>query len=323
MSILFEIESRPGITAEVLASELGVSVRTIYRDVTALQTSGVPVYGMAGRGGGLRLVEGYRSRSAGLRADEAAALLIGVVPAVAQQLGLSEPLARAERKVFAQLGNSHGSGVDVERAQILVDPIGWYRSADEAPHLRCVASALRTHTTLIIRYRRWQEPTLVRRRIEPHGIVLKAGVWYVMARSRRTMRTYRINQIVNITPTTTSFVPDPTFDLPAAWDTFLDQFRDRLNVVTASVRLTRTGRDWLRAEGDPAITAALAHSISTGTDDDQPQVVQLPFESIERAASDILRLGLDAEAIDPPELVEHIARTVTELDSRYHRHSAR
>jgi predicted DNA-binding transcriptional regulator YafY len=317
MSILFEIESRPGITAKVLASELSVSVRTIYRDVTALQTSGVPVYGSAGRGGGLRLVDGYRSRSAGLRADEAAALLIGVVPAVAQQLGLSEPLARAERKVFAQLGKAHGSGVDVERGQILVDPIGWYRSVDEAPHLRAVANALRTHTTLNIGYRRWQEPTLVRRRIEPHGIVLKAGVWYVMARSRRTMRTYRVNQIGRITPSTTSFKPDPTFDLPTAWDTFLDQFRERLNVVTASVRLTRTGRDWLGAEGDPAITAAIAHSIGPGTDDDQPQVVQLPFESIERAASDILRLGLDAEAINPPELVRHVALTVTELARRY------
>jgi predicted DNA-binding transcriptional regulator YafY len=318
MSILFEIESHPGITAEVLARDLGVSIRTIYRDVTALQTSGVPVYGTAGRGGGLRLVDGYRSRSAGLRADEAAALLIGVVPAVARQLGLGEPLARAERKVFAQLGNLHGSGVDVERSQILVDPVGWCRSADEAPHLRVVANALRTHTTLNIGYRRWQEPTLVRRRIEPHGIVLKAGVWYVVARSRRTMRTYRVNQIVRITPATTSFVPDPTFDLPAAWDTFVDQFRERLNVVTAAVRLTRTGRDWLRAEGDPAITAAIAHSIGAGTDDDQSQVVQLPFESIERAASDILRLGLDAEAINPPELVRHLAHTITELATRYH-----
>ncbi len=134
--ILFEIESRPGITAEQLAHGLGVSIRTIYRDVASLQVSGVPVYGTSGRGGGLHLVQGYRSRSTALRADEAAALLMGVVPIVAEQLGLGEPLARAERKVFAQLGATFGSDVDVERAQILIDPIGWYRSPTRHPTWR-------------------------------------------------------------------------------------------------------------------------------------------------------------------------------------------
>jgi predicted DNA-binding transcriptional regulator YafY len=89
----------------------------------------------------------------------------------------------------------------------------------------------------------------------------------------------------------------------ACVSTDVDPFRDRVP-------------SWYHRE--PALTAAKAHSIGAGMDDDQPRVVQLPFESIERAARDILRLGLDAEAVNPPELVRHIARTITELASRYH-----
>ena len=319
MSLLFEIESRPGVTANELADEQGVSVRTVYRDVAALQSSGVPLYGIAGRGGGLHLVDGYRSRAAALRAEEAAALLMGVVPVVAEQLGLGAPLDRAQRKLFAQLGDTLGADVELERSHVLIDPIGWYRAPDEAPHLAAIATALRTRTVATIRYRRWQEPTLVRRRVEPHGLVLKAGVWYVMARHRGSIRTYRVNQIVAVQPSDTTFVPDRGFDLPTAWSAFVEQFRERLNVLPAEVRLSRAGRDWLRSEGDPAAIAAIAAAVGPTRDDERPLVVSLPCESIERAASDILRLGLEAEAVHPPELVQHIADIVAELAVRFAR----
>jgi predicted DNA-binding transcriptional regulator YafY len=317
LSILFEVESRPGVTAEQLSAEFGVSVRTIYRDVVALQSSGVPLYGLSGRGGGLHLVEGYRSRSSALQADEAAALLMGVVPSVADQLGLSEQRARAERKVFAQLSGASGSDVDVERSQILIDPIAWYRSPDEAPQLAAIANSLRTRTVLAIRYRRWQEPTLVRRRIEPHGIVLKAGVWYVMARSKGSTRTYRVNQIVSVKRSQVEFTPDPSFYLPTAWQEFVEQFREHLNVVTVEVRLTRSARDQLRAEGDPTVVGAIDAAVGARVDDDRPVVVALPFESHERAISEILRLGAEAQAIGPPDLVAQLAKLTAELAGRY------
>ena len=140
LSLVFEVDSRPGVTAGELADELGVSVRTIYRDVAALQAAGIPLYGEVGRAGGLRLVEGYRSRSAALRSDEAAALLAGVVPGVAEQLGLGADAERAARKVRSQSERGRdrprsSSAPAIGVGEILVDPVGWYRSPDEVPHL--------------------------------------------------------------------------------------------------------------------------------------------------------------------------------------------
>jgi predicted DNA-binding transcriptional regulator YafY len=118
LSIMFEIDARPGITAAELADALGVSARTVYRDVDALQRAGIPLYGTSGRNGGLRLVEGYRSRAAALRADEAAALLAGVVPGVAEQLGLHADLDRARRKVRSQSGDHDPRGPVLTRCPI-------------------------------------------------------------------------------------------------------------------------------------------------------------------------------------------------------------
>ena len=123
------------------------------------------------------------------RADEAAALLAGVVPGVAEQLGLHADVDRARRKVRSQ------SGGDGRNGPILIDPVGWYRTPDEVPHLATLAEALRTHTIVTMRYSRWEQPTQVTRTIAPFGLVLKAGAWYVMARKGRQIRTYRVNQI--------------------------------------------------------------------------------------------------------------------------------
>ena len=311
LSIVFEVDARPGITAAQLAGALGVSVRTVYRDVEALQQAGIPLYGTAGRNGGLRLVEGYRSRAAALRADEAAALLAGVVPGVAEQLGFHADIDRARRKVRAQSGDSD------RRGSILIDPVGWYRTPDEVPYLATLAEALRTHTTVTIRYSRWEQPTEVTRTIAPLGLVLKAGAWYVMARSRGKVRTYRVNQIRRVRLTSTRHGPEPSFDLAAAWAAFVTDFRQRLHALDAHVRLDRATRDWIRSEGDPALVEALDRAVALTTEHHEEVEAFLPFESVERATAELLRFGTGVEVYGPPELRDHVASIATALASRY------
>lgn len=69
LSLVLLLQNRGRLTAGELAAELGVSVRTVYRDIDSLSGAGIPVYGEAGQGGGYQLLGGYRPRLTGRHAD--------------------------------------------------------------------------------------------------------------------------------------------------------------------------------------------------------------------------------------------------------------
>jgi predicted DNA-binding transcriptional regulator YafY len=181
VSVLLLLQTRGRMTAAQLAEELEVSVRTVYRDVEALSAAGVPLYADAGHSGGYRLLDGYPTRLTGMTADEAEALFLAGAPGAAAQLGLGSVLAAAQLKVRAALPSELRPHADRISGRFHLDAPGWYADADETPYLPAVADAVWNRRAVHVLYRRWREPTDVERRLEPYGLVLKAGRWYVVA----------------------------------------------------------------------------------------------------------------------------------------------
>src|SRR5688572_20681299 len=90
LSMMLLLQTRGKMTAETLAGELGVSRRTILRDLDALSIAGVPVYAEGGHGGGITLDEHYRSTLAGLQEKEVRTLFLANNQTLLNEIGLGE-----------------------------------------------------------------------------------------------------------------------------------------------------------------------------------------------------------------------------------------
>ncbi len=316
VSVLLLLQARGRLTAQQLASILEVSERTIYRDIVSLQAAGVPVYGDAGPDGGYRLLDGYQTRLTGLTTAEAQALFLAGAPVAVAELGLGTVLASAELKLRAALPAGLREQVAVIKDRFHLDAPGWYAETDTSPHLAGVADAVWNQRRIQVRYRRWAAPTDVTRTLDPHGIVLKAGRWYLVARSDGQFRTYRVNQILGLTVLGESFDRDPEFGLVGYWDTYLTDFRARLYQGEATVRLSPQGRERLYTQTSPVVIRAI--EASAGRPDEHGWVTAVvPIESLLHARGEFLRLGTDIEVLAPPALRELMRDTAHSLVQLY------
>ncbi len=215
VNLLLLLQSRGGLTAGELADELEVSVRTIHRDVDALSAAGVPIFAERGPHGGIRLVDGYRTRLTGMTADEAEAVFLSGLPGPAAELGLGTVVAAARLKVLAALPAELRSRASRLVERFHLDAAGWFQAGEPVPHLGTVAEAVWEGQALRIEYRRERMP--VARDLGPLGVVLKGGVWYLVATSDGQIRTYRVSRIVSAAPLGHAFERPAGFDLAAYW----------------------------------------------------------------------------------------------------------
>ncbi|RSO42562.1 transcriptional regulator [Streptomyces sp. WAC 06725] len=308
------LQSRPSMTAAELARELEVSERTVARDVLSLSEAGVPVYADRGRAGGYRLIGGYRTRLTGLGRSEVEALFLSGVPAALRDMGLADAASAARLKVSAALLPELRDAADGAAQRFHLDAPAWYREPATPELLPAVADAVWDDRRVAARYRR--KDTEVERELEPYGLVLKAGVWYLAARAGEDVRVYRIDRFTSVTLLDDRFTRDPDFDLPAFWAERAAQFARSILRDEVTVRLTPAGARQLRhvtdrAGADEALAAA-------GEPDEQGRItVTLPVESLDVAFSQLLGLGPEGEVLAPATLRERFAEAAARTYGLY------
>jgi predicted DNA-binding transcriptional regulator YafY len=303
LAILMLLQTRGRMTAEALAAEFEVSVRTLYRDIDQLSAAGVPVYADRGPNGGFALLDGYRTQLTGMTPAEAETLFLAGLPGPAAELGLGGALAAAELKLSAALPERSRAAARRVAERVLLDPIGWFRSAGEARLLPVVAQAVLDERYLDVRYK--MSAGSVTRRLKPLGLVLKAGVWYLAAQVGEQTRTYRVSQMLEATASAERFARPKDFDLAAAWTAAARAYERGVYRDKARLRVSRAGLRRLEALGAPVARAA---ADSAGPPDEAGRYpVTIPIESVEQAAADLLRLGTDVEVLEPAALRRRIA----------------
>ena len=298
LSLLMLLQSRGRMSAPALARQLEVSVRTVYRDIDSLSAAGVPVYGDAGRNGGYQLRDGWRTQLTGLTPGEARALFLAGLPGPAKALGMGEAAASAHLKLVAALPGDWQADAQRVGSCFHLDPVDWFRDAGPVDHLRVVAHAVWNEQRLRMRYESWTE--VAEREIEPLGLVLKAGAWYVVGRRGRVARTYKLDNMHEVQLLAQRFKRPRAFDLAAYWAEATQRFEAGVYRDFATLRASAAGMKRLHAFSP--VVAQAAQRTAAAPDAEGWVTVTVPIESIEHAAREMLKLGADAEVLEPTEL---------------------
>lgn len=299
VALLFTLQSRRSATVAELAEALEVSQRTMHRDLAALQAAGVPLWTESGRYGGVRLMEGWRTRLDGLTAREAVALFtMGASQALAE-LGLGTAGSAAYAKVTATLPVPMREHAQQIAQRFHLDTPGWFREGDDIGCLPAVATAVWEQRRIAIHYCR--RDMTVERVVDPLGLVLKAGVWYLVADVENTTRTYRMSRITTAEPRDEHFERPMDFDLADWWERSSQRFERSRYRFPVRLRLSPAGVRILPdvLDADMAV-AALDKAGPAGPDGWTD--IEVPLQAPEIAAHQLLALGTDVEILEPVEV---------------------
>lgn len=296
LALLLLLQARGRLSASELASRLEVSRRTVYRDVDALSTAGVPVRTEPGPRGGIELIDGWRTDLTGLTEPELNALFTSAAgPEFESAMG----------KLAAALPGERGRRAGRMRERLLVDSAGWGRRGAASPHLRVVQDAVFADRRLRLRYRR-AEAQVTERVVDPLGLVLKAGVWYLLADAGDKRRLFLLSRVEAAEALDEPARRPRGFDLAAAWREQAagwDAGRAALEVVVKV------------AEADLPLVLRVAGDRVIG----KPRggLLRMTFPAVEPAAAFLSSFGAMVEAIDPPGLRVELARRGADLVHLY------
>ena len=309
LSILLLLQVRQRVTAGELAQRLEVSERTIYRDMDALSSAGIPVFAERGHGGGWGLVDRYQTNLTGLNRAEIEALFLQPSGLLAD-LGLDKASTTALIKLLAALPSTRRRDAEYVRQRIHVDGAGWFHTKESVPFLSTLQEAVWQERKLRFSYQR-SDGKVVERVVDPLGLVVKGRVWYLIAAVEDGMRTYRVSRVQEAQVTDQPCVRPEGFDLAEHWEASVVRFKADLPRYPATLRTTPDVVSHIRR-----LRYTQIKNVSE-PDADGWVTVLAQFETEDTACEYVLGLGAQIEVIDPPALRQLIIDAAESIVALY------
>src|SRR5450432_135842 len=315
VAISLLLQARGKMTARRLADILGVSTRTIYRDITSLSLAHIPVSMEYGPGGGYYLPDDYHFESAIFTREEAVSLVLSTDIAGNYSLFAGDDgLHRALFKLEAALPDEYRNDVRVARERILIDRTEWCNTATSPPYLETLRAAVLGAYQLEILYPDPNIPHTEWRHIEPYGFVfrgvsrrhIRAGIWYLVAYclTSQTFATFRVSFIQDVKVCDEPIMFRPDFDLQAYWQEERKHIEEQPYTLKLKVK--------------PAARFRLKDNVTLMKEKpDGSLIVRVEVDSIEEAVSYVLGLGPDATVIAPGQVRDAVVNAAQAIAEMY------
>ncbi len=299
ISIVMLLQAHEKMTADELSEELEVSTRTIYRDILALNIAGIPIYTDRGPGGGIALVESYRTTLTGLSEDETQALFMLSIPQALEELGVGKTLRSAWLKLTAAMPvGQHDSQFHIQQ-RIYLDSTSWDEPTIPSAHLGMIHQAVRQEKQLRLVYH-GSFDTRLEFSLEPLGLVAKMNDWHLVAKYEGHLRVFKVADILEVEILEQHFSRQPDFDLVKYWGEWCKTAREQRSFYHARLRMAPSLLGKLRYY--------LGETVKFATCDTLPadhrgwREVDIEYENFFAARQSILNYGRAAEVLEPEAL---------------------
>ena len=302
LSILMMLQTRGKLTAQVLAREMEVSERTIYRDIDALSAAGVPVYCERGPGGGCALLESYRTNLTGLTREEVRALFMLSIPAPLQQLGVDQDLRAALLKLSASLPEIMQPEGSRAQARIHLDSSAWFQIEQPTPHLGTIQRALWADRCIDLTYRLAFDAQ-VNHIVSPYGLVAKANQWYLVFSRQDSIFVIPGSDVLHAELTDRSFTLPSEFNLVEFWTAWSSKHECNRPQFRVQVRISLQLVGMLQLYKDPLLAGWSENQMK---DDDGWYPFTFHFDTFENARQRLLNFGGAVEILAPQSLRESV-----------------
>ncbi len=211
LAMLELLQARHRLGGAELAERLGVDERTVRRYAARLAELGIPVTAERGRYGGYRLMPGFKLPPLMFTDDEATAVVLGLMAAGRLGLpvtGTASALAKVQRVLPAALGER----IEALRQTLEFTMTPREATATDTGTVLALAHAAGQHQRVRLRYRSWAGADS-ERDLDPYGLVLHSGRWYVTGHDSRSgqVRTFRVDRVASVRPGHGTFEPPQDF----------------------------------------------------------------------------------------------------------------
>ncbi|HCJ4447135.1 TPA: YafY family transcriptional regulator [Listeria innocua] len=194
MSIVLILLDKERISAQELADRFEVSLRTIYRDIDAIDLAGVPIRSTPGVGGGFEIMPAYKMDSKVFSTADLSAILMGL--SSLSNMVRGDELINALAKIKSFIPADRAKEIELKANQIYIDLSQWTGNNNIQPHVEIIKVALQENKLLTFEYIAHQGNKTVRI-VEPYQLVMKSSHWYLYGycQNRNDFRLFRLSRM--------------------------------------------------------------------------------------------------------------------------------
>ncbi|EEJ0015024.1 YafY family transcriptional regulator [Listeria innocua] len=194
MSIVLILLDKERISAQELADRFEVSLRTIYRDIDAIDLAGVPIRSTPGVGGGFEIMPDYKMDSKVFSTADLSAILMGL--SSLSNMVRGDELINALAKIKSFIPADRAKEIELKANQIYIDLSQWTGNNNIQPHVEIIKVALQENKLLTFEYIAHQG-NKTERIVEPYQLVMKSSHWYLYGycQSRNDFRLFRLSRM--------------------------------------------------------------------------------------------------------------------------------